>query len=573
MKQKFFLAAALIFSLLVLQAQPKNGYYDAAEGKSAEALRTSLYSIIKNHVNVGYDGLWNVYYDSDVKEDGTVWDMYSDIPGGKPPYVYYPGEDQCGNYSGEGSCYNREHSMPKSWFKEASPMYSDAFHIYPTDGYVNNRRGNYPFGEVGSVEWTSKNGSKLGTCSYPGYTGKVFEPIDEYKGDFARTYFYMSTCYKDKRLDYDNGAIMFSGSDMKPWALNMLLEWHRQDPVSQKEIDRNNAVEKHQHNRNPYIDYPELAEHVWGTLKDVPFTLDGTGEYFHALPATNVTATGFTANWTVSEGATGYTLDVYTIQTTGDEASEVLLESDFMSGLPAGWTKGNGYSANEADGYRLASGSQSGSVSTMLNLEGRVATLTVNAKQYKNDNGAELSLQVNGKQDTVWSTTGSYVDYTAELSSDASTIELSAKSGKRVYLSSVRVETLGSKPEQVPVDGYPLQVGNVLSHDVTGLLVGTTYYYTVTPVGNGVPASDAVEVFTAIQMGLESADDGQVLWHVSGNELSVSGLVSSAVQLFSFTGVPVYSASDLSGELRVTLPGQGVYLLRVDGRTYKIMND
>jgi hypothetical protein len=145
-------------------------------------------------------------------------------------------------------------------------MYTDLFHIYPTDGKVNGMRSNYPFGEVGNATYVSANGgSKLGSArSELGYSGTVFEPIDEYKGDFARTYFYMSTCYLNKRLDYDNGNAMFNGARLKEWAVRMLIAWSNEDPVSEKEINRNNAVYVLQHNRNPFIDYPELAGLIWG---------------------------------------------------------------------------------------------------------------------------------------------------------------------------------------------------------------------------------------------------------------------------------------------------------------------
>ncbi|OFY71803.1 MAG: hypothetical protein A2265_01200, partial [Bacteroidetes bacterium RIFOXYA12_FULL_33_9] len=168
----------------------------------------------------------------------------------------------CGNYNSENDCYNREHSWPQSWFDESSPMVSDLFHVYPTDGYVNGKRANYPYGEVNSPNWTSMNGSKLGTCSYPGYTGIVFEPIDAYKGDFARTYFYMSTRYYGEDAGW-TGSPMVNGAELEPWAMKMMLEWSDADPVSQKEIDRNNAVYGIQNNRNPFIDHPEYAMEIW----------------------------------------------------------------------------------------------------------------------------------------------------------------------------------------------------------------------------------------------------------------------------------------------------------------------
>lgn len=254
-----FLVAFCWFST---QAQAPAGYYNGTENLRGEQLRQALYLIIKDHSSLSYKELWTAFKDTDKKPNGKVWDMYSDKPGGTPAYEYTFVSDQCGNYSGEGSCYNREHSLPKSWFNDASPMYTDLFHLYPTDGYVNGMRSNYPFGEVGSATWTSTNGSKRGNSSYPGYSGVVFEPIDEYKGDFARSYFYMSTRYKDKNLGQESNS-MFTGSVLDTWARNMLLEWHRNDPVSQKEIDRNNAVYAYQHNRNPFIDHPEFVEYIW----------------------------------------------------------------------------------------------------------------------------------------------------------------------------------------------------------------------------------------------------------------------------------------------------------------------
>jgi endonuclease I len=213
---------------------------------------------------VSYSELWQSFYTTDVRPDnGKVWDIYSDQPGGTPAYYFTFGTDQCGNFSSEGDCYNREHSVPKSWFGGYTPMYTDLFHLYPTDGYVNNKRGNLPIGKVTNTTWTSTNGSKVGTSNISGYSGQVFEPIDSFKGDFARTYFYMATCYKDKNLGMETQS-NFTGGDLKPWAKTLLLQWAAMDPVSQKEISRNNAVYQIQNNRNPFIDYPELAEKVFG---------------------------------------------------------------------------------------------------------------------------------------------------------------------------------------------------------------------------------------------------------------------------------------------------------------------
>ena len=262
--QMMFSVLFLFFSTTIF-AQAPSGYYAAAEDKSGEALRTALYNIIKTHTSVSYGELWQSFQTTDVRPDnGKVWDMYSDQPGGTPAYYFTFVSDQCGNYSGEGDCYNREHSVPKSWFGgSVAPMYTDLFHLIPTDGYVNSKRGNLPIGKVTNATWTSTNGSKVGTSNISGYSGQVFEPIDSFKGDFARIYFYMATCYKDKNLGVETLS-NFSGGDLKPWAKTLLLQWAAIDPVSQKEIARNNAVWQIQHNRNPFVDYPELAEKVFG---------------------------------------------------------------------------------------------------------------------------------------------------------------------------------------------------------------------------------------------------------------------------------------------------------------------
>ena len=238
------------------------GYYNPAEGLVGEPLRAALHGIIDGHHSISYTGLWTAFYTTDDKPNGKVWDMYSDVPGGTPPYEYTFGVDEGGVSGTEGTGYNREHSFPASWFGSVTPMYTDLFQIYPTDNTVNNRRNNYPYGEVTSPTWTSLNGSKLGPCTYPGYTGVVFEPIDAYKGDFARTYFYMSTRYYTEDASWP-GSPMVNGSQLLPWAEAMLLEWNAQDPVSQKEIDRNEAIYAIQGNRNPFIDRPDFVQKVF----------------------------------------------------------------------------------------------------------------------------------------------------------------------------------------------------------------------------------------------------------------------------------------------------------------------
>ena len=277
---RILLLAALTLMLGSARAQGPNNsgtYYKAADGKSGAALKTAFSGIVYNRTERSYKQLWEDFRTTDKRADGKVWDMYSNITN----YVF--GTDQAGSYSKEGDVYNREHSFPNSWFGgKVQPMYTDLHHMYPTDGYVNNKRSNYPFGETTGDKYKSANAfSKLGTCTWPGYNGVVFEPADEYKGDFARTYFYKVTCYEEKLADwYKANPEVQSTIDgksypgLQAWQLEMLMKWAKDDPVSDKEVNRNNAVYGIQKNRNPFIDYPGLEEYIWGALKQQPFSYD-----------------------------------------------------------------------------------------------------------------------------------------------------------------------------------------------------------------------------------------------------------------------------------------------------------
>ena len=259
-------------------------YYKDLDGKSGKTLFDAIHVVAKvGYSSLGYSGLWTAYQYTDLRDNGKVWDMYSDCS-----WTYK--SDQCGTYSSECDCYNREHSIPKSWFggTESQPG-CDIFHIVPTDGQVNGMRSNYAFGEVSSASY-SYDGAKLGSAknitivngsTIAGDEGKViscsaskvFEPRDEYKGDFARGYF--GTMIKWANGDYQSfttgdGSKIFSSNystgafGLTSYGVALLMKWHRQDPVSQKEIDRNNGIQQTQGNRNPFIDYPYLAEYIWG---------------------------------------------------------------------------------------------------------------------------------------------------------------------------------------------------------------------------------------------------------------------------------------------------------------------
>ncbi|KFF05435.1 endonuclease [Flavobacterium reichenbachii] len=372
-------------------AQIPSGYYNTATG-TGYTLKTQLYNIIKDHTNNGYAGLYTTYLTSDVdnfyENDGTILDMYSENPSGTDPYNYTTGTTQrCGNYSAEGDCYNREHIIPQSVFNEQSPMVADAHFITPTDGKVNGMRSNYPHGTVSTATYTSQNGSKLGSSSVSGYSGTVFEPINAFKGDIARMYFYFATRYENTVSGYSYA--MFDGSSNKVFTtafLNLLLAWHAQDPVSAREIARNNGIYGRQNNRNPYIDHTEYVNQIWGGTSSTD-TQAPTAPT--SLASTSKTAASITLAWNASTdnvAVTGY--DVY--------ANSVLKTT--VSGLTAtitGLTASTSYSiyvkAKDAAGNASASSS---TIAVTTNSSGTGTATDLLFSEYIEGSGNNKALEI-----------------------------------------------------------------------------------------------------------------------------------------------------------------------------------
>ena len=317
---KHFYTLLLLLISTTTFAQIPTGYYNTATG-TGYTLKTQLHNIINNHNDQGYnamDGFISTYerdYYYDSNGSSTILDIYSEIPNDgnntpNDPYTYTPTTDECGNYNSEGDCYNKEHVIPQSVYSDATPMRSDAHILMPTDGRVNGFRSNFPFGRVDDNNLASQsgitnptlNGSKLGgnlNSGYSaGYTANVFEPIDEFKGDIARIYFYFATRYENQ-IDNWGAYAMFDGSSDKalddPF-LNILVTWHNDDPVSQKEIDRNNNIYyNHQTNRNPFVDHPEWVALIWNTTPDTEAPTDPSN-----LVASNPTDNTIDLSWTAS---------------------------------------------------------------------------------------------------------------------------------------------------------------------------------------------------------------------------------------------------------------------------------
>lgn len=278
MKKSHLLLLLLIslFSHSIYADYPA-GYYDLMDGKKKENLKTAAKQCVASHKTLGYYDLPNYWQYSDVYPelvDGQKrwWEMYSDA-------LYLIKKGQGGTQSFSANKMQREHAIPKSWWKlngsvEYTPAYSDMWNLYPSDAAANQAKLNYAFGEVRNADFD--NGvTKVGSpkAGYGGGSSYVFEPADEYKGDFARSIFYMATVYDDINWIYDWMFKKNSYPTLVPWAYNMLLQWSRQDPVSQKEIDRNNIVEQYQGNRNPFVDFPNLAEYIWGISTDEIFKI------------------------------------------------------------------------------------------------------------------------------------------------------------------------------------------------------------------------------------------------------------------------------------------------------------
>jgi len=319
--------------ITISYAQIPAGYYDSATG-TGYALKTQLFKII-NGANDGlateytmtnhsgsssYNALYTAYQTTDTdnlyENDNTVLDMYSENPSSADPYNFAHNSDKCGGYTSEGDCYNREHLYPQGFFNEKYPMRADVHFVVPTDGKVNNVRNNYPFGEVSSPTITSQNGSKLGPNTFPGYSGTVFEPIDEFKGDIARMMLYFATRYEDQVTSsgWDNPSATArdprDGSTdrvYEEWFINLLISWHNTDQVSPREIARNNACFNYQNNRNPFVDHPEWVGNIWAGTSDTEAPTAPT-----SLVASNPTASTIDLAWTAATDNVGVTsYDIY----------------------------------------------------------------------------------------------------------------------------------------------------------------------------------------------------------------------------------------------------------------------
>lgn len=276
MRKVLLFICIAVFALGSFAESMEPGFYDRIDGLQDGQLKDTLKSLIRDHTAISYGSqTWNVFYYSDRDEEGYCMDMYCD--------TWY-------KFSSPGSSVtgcNIEHSFAKSWWGGVeNDAYKDCYHLNPSNSTANSARSNYPLG-VPEKEIKTAGSLRIGKKHHPtmDVDHYVFEPKDEYKGDFARAYFYMATCYghwsngtydpicskyQGWRLDNKDVGSKFAMQndnylEFQPWEQEVLIAWHRQDPVSIKEIRRMDAVSDFQHNRNPFIDYPFLAEYIWGS--------------------------------------------------------------------------------------------------------------------------------------------------------------------------------------------------------------------------------------------------------------------------------------------------------------------
>lgn len=697
MKQKLLpLMLVAIAATTALQAsEMPEGYYNAANGKSDAELKATLRSIIRPHTVISYgSGTWEVFYYSDRDTaTGLCMDMYCDD---WKPFAS-PGSIPSG-------C-NIEHSFAKSWWGGAKvDAYQDCYHLNPSNSTANSARSNYP---LGNVETPTKTvGSlKIGTRHHDGLNEDhfIWEPKDEYKGDFARTYFYMATCYgKDLNGNPDSQFSAYNGwrlnnkdvgsryamqndnyLEFQDWEIEVLIQWHRQDPVSSKEIDRADAVNDFQKNRNPFIDYPCLAEYIWGNKKGEPVdfsrlkstrdddylslpeadkcgcdneitkptittprngtsidfgiadigetvtrtvTVQGlllnenlnieligtdaaqfglsvenitaaqalagytlTVEYspttlgkataqlvitsseltrnttveltgacgFYALPATDITSSGFTANWK-NGGVSEYTLDVYRreIQGTPDVTiiDEKALSAETISGNSHLSISGKTY--YESNSLRLGTGNGDGTL-TISDIDlTQGATLIVNAKAYGSDNSTLLVATETKTLQTI-KLTKDFADYTITIpaTSDA-TITLSQGTSKqRVCIANLTLKAGGKVETKVSVEGFPVTT-DALSYQVaTTVSTGQPVYYTVTPKG-GTVSNEITVVLTTTAINEATNDTPLCIAHDGRIECE------GDFRIYDLVGRDVTAAN---GTL------QGIYIVRTAQNAQKVI--
>ncbi|MBR6550208.1 MAG: endonuclease [Paludibacteraceae bacterium] len=504
------------------------GYYNAIQGTKDSMLKTALHQIIKGGERYIYGpstyhttnkiqngdtiwkvgdlkayGTWHGFQSSDQQSDGTIWDMYSTTK------RYFPIK------GGSAAGMDIEHSLPKSWWGgDENDAYIDLYHLNPADRVANNNKSNYPPGILNDSNKVNNGIFFMGKDKE--WNDYAFSVIDEYKGDFARAYFYISTAYHDMKWDatYSKYVTNSSYLTFTSYLIEVLLQWHRIDPVSEKEINRLDAISSIQHNRNPFIEYPELVEYIWGNKRgevvDISQLTRTTSEDYtiptdtinpEAYPATEVTTNSFTANWK-DQDRNSYLLEVFTLQHSGHNDTLVSMpgfNKDIVSASnnKLQWLKEDGTTAQ----YRQMDGSHATSLSsttekrqirfTNFGKASQNTFLTVRCCVFKGDKSADLQL-IDNNNNVLYTQplsldeeyyTFSIPEGTMSISLMQKEIGTKSKGYHRISVQEAYLYYGDYQSTEVHLEGSPFTLTDI-SYSVTHELpVGTSIYYRVTPEG------------------------------------------------------------------------------------------
>ncbi|MDC3366482.1 endonuclease [Flavobacteriaceae bacterium] len=588
MKQSYFLIITLITTSIGFAQIPSN-YYNSANGLTGYSLKTQLKNIITNgHSDQGYSSLYTGYVtthsdnveESGYENDNSVLLFYTENPTGIDTYSYIHDTDEddtgtnCGNYDSENDCYNREHIIPQSSFGSASPMQNDIHHVIPSDGYVNGQRGSLPFGTVGSANWTSQNGSKRGSSSVAGYGGQVFEPIDEFKGDIARSILYFVTRYENTVNGYTSFE-MFNGTEsqaLEDWAISILLDWHYNvDPVDQREIDRNDAAYNYQGNANPFVDHPEYANLIWNPTSDTQDPTNPTN-----LMASNPTDNSIDLDWTASTdnvAVTSYDVyidNVFAFNTSNTNATATGLTADtnYCFKIRAKDAAGNtsGFSNEDCE-------------TTTNNGSGTIECLTETFENLDTSIGSYSNVTWTGDDGGTWNATDSRTDQS--LNSSAITVRngvltLPSTSGGigTLTVTTQRVFSGGSGTFNLKVNG---NVEGTIAYDDTVQTITIPNINIENSVSvviddnstssNRVKFDDlSYTCYTAL--GIEEFDTVNVKLHPNPfkNNLTVDlkSDIETNVEIFDILGKRVFqNAFNRTSTLNLQALKTGIYIIRI----------
>ena len=549
---RLLIAAVAAMAWIGAGATIPAGYYSSLDGKSGQALKDAIHDPALQHTVFSYNSLWIYFAETDCQPDNKskVWDMYSDK-------TYYFRGGTSGVYG-----MHKEHSMPKSWWggydeTQGYAGYTDINHLYPSDGDANMAKSNYPLGEVSRA--TFDNGvTRVGSpkTGQGGGCSAVFEPDDRYKGDFARTYFYMACAYQNYTWKYTYMLSNNTWKSLNDWSIELLCRWARNDAVSDKEVDRNDAVQHCQNNRNPFIDIPQLFEYIWGNrqgqifyLSDADISSDTT--VYHGEPELISPTQGTVLDF--GEVALGKSLDYYVyIKGQGliNPLSVQLYRYDYeMFSIPVSSVSRT--TANSPEGYPLKityTPTASGDHTTRLlildgGLTGSVG-VELRAHCVPVPNLSRLTaLEATGIKDSTyianWSAANEQVDYYVIT---------------RTVYNKFNGETI--------TETFTTDDSNTTSYVFNDRHPGETHTYHVQSYRLGYMSepSNVVTLDASGITGLEADKPLQVLSMDGGILIKCSESVGRA-SIYNLAGQEVWHTDNLNDDTVIYLP-RGIYLLK-----------